>query len=231
MVASWGVAAAPGAGRPAGQLVGRITRLLFHVISNARRFVARALAAAFSVMGYYAFAAPGGLNAWWNAGAWGVLPLFVLFGLAPFLMWGFIYRRHSDPDISLPLAFALGMANWAYGYLRRPRRGGPSPGGPQSPRLEEDGPHKVHLSADRNAHRLPGPGGGLHATAGPRPVGPAPADPHRRLVNPTATARFVFRPSSSQSAPSLLPTSPAPAGTSSQPNHRRIPALVSSEAS
>ncbi len=74
-------------------------------------------AAAFSVMGYFAFAEPGGFGAWWNAGAWDVLPLFVLFGLAPFLMWGFIYRRHSDPDISLVTAFALGL-----GQLAAPNR-------------------------------------------------------------------------------------------------------------
>ncbi|MGI8750931.1 MAG: glycosyltransferase family 2 protein [Acidimicrobiales bacterium] len=74
-------------------------------------------AAAIAVMGYYALSEPGGLGAWWNAGAWGVLPLFLLFGVAPFMVWGFIYRRHSDRDMPLRTAFGLGMANWAYGYL------------------------------------------------------------------------------------------------------------------
>lgn len=76
-------------------------------------------ALAVGVMGYYALAEPGGLSAWWNAGAWGVVPLFILFGVVPFLIWGFIYRRHNEPGISRRTALGLGLANWVYGYLQQ----------------------------------------------------------------------------------------------------------------
>lgn len=181
-------------------------------------------------MGYYAFAEPGGLSAWWNAGAWGVLPLFVLFGLAPFLMWGFIYRRHSDPNISLPMAFALGMANWAYGYLQQAASWWAFV---RVARNRHDWKKTAHTRpADERILAptgLPSLAGVFTPRSGPESHGPSPVAPHRRLVRPSAAARFVLRPPSPQSAPSLLPISPAPAGTSSQPNHGRIPALVSSE--
>jgi 1,2-diacylglycerol 3-beta-glucosyltransferase len=69
------------------------------------------------VMGYYATTQPGGLRAWFDGGAWGVVPLVAVFGLTPFLVWGPIYRRRSDPSLGLGRALALGVANWLYSYL------------------------------------------------------------------------------------------------------------------
>ncbi|MDQ6840053.1 MAG: glycosyltransferase [Actinomycetota bacterium] len=190
-------------------------------------------AAAFSVLGYYAFAEPGGLSAWWNAGAWGILPLFVLFGIAPFLVWGFIYRRYSDPSLRLPTAFALGMANWAYGYLQQTASWWAFV---RVARNRHDWKKTAHTRPDDGpvtvAAGSPALAGVFAPVRHPQPPTPSPTAPTRRPIRPMATARFVAGPSLSPQSPvSHLPTSPAPAGTSSQPNHGRIPALSSSEAS
>ncbi|HWG72862.1 MAG TPA: glycosyltransferase [Acidimicrobiales bacterium] len=74
-------------------------------------------AASLLVMAYYAVVQPGGLDAWLSAGAWGVLPLFLLFGLAPFFVWGPIYRSRSANHVSRRKAVGLGVANWIYSYM------------------------------------------------------------------------------------------------------------------
>ena len=62
----------------------------------------------------YALAFPGGLLAWFGSGGWAIVPLFVFFGLGPFLVWGPVYRATAQREISLPTALALGVANWLY---------------------------------------------------------------------------------------------------------------------
>jgi cellulose synthase/poly-beta-1,6-N-acetylglucosamine synthase-like glycosyltransferase len=168
--------------------------------------------AAFSVMAYYAFSEPGGLGAWWNAGAWGVLPLLALFGVAPFVVWGFVYRRNVAPGMRLPMAFALGMANWAYGYLQqaaswwafiRVARNHHDWKKTRHTRTEE-------AQAEHTPEALPGLAGvftpapsgepagwpvAAHAAAHADGRGDGRQDGRRdgRQVRPTATARFVRR--------------------------------------
>ncbi len=62
----------------------------------------------------YAIAFPGGLAAWLTNGAWALIPLFVCFGLGPFVLWGPVYRATTCRETSVLKAFALGMANWLY---------------------------------------------------------------------------------------------------------------------
>ena len=62
----------------------------------------------------YALAFPGGLVAWFGSGGWAIVPLFVCFGLGPFLVWGPVYRATTHREISLPAALAIGVANWLY---------------------------------------------------------------------------------------------------------------------
>jgi len=62
----------------------------------------------------YALTYPGGSAAWITSGAWALLPLFVCFGLGPFVLWGPVYRATSCREMSLARAFALGLANWLY---------------------------------------------------------------------------------------------------------------------
>jgi len=62
----------------------------------------------------YAVTFPGGLVAWFGGGAWAIVPLFVCFGLGPFLIWGPIYRATARQETSVPMALALGVANWLY---------------------------------------------------------------------------------------------------------------------
>jgi cellulose synthase/poly-beta-1,6-N-acetylglucosamine synthase-like glycosyltransferase len=71
------------------------------------------------VAGYYAFTTAGGPAAWVSGGAWGLAPLFVFFGLCPFLLWGPIYRSRTDRQLSRRGAWVVGAANWAYTYLHQ----------------------------------------------------------------------------------------------------------------
>ena len=64
---------------------------------------------------HYAVTFPGGAMAWLTGGAWGTIPLFLCFGLGPFVVWGPIYRMTaSRTDMSIPMALGLGLANWLY---------------------------------------------------------------------------------------------------------------------
>lgn len=72
-----------------------------------------------SIAGYYAFTDPGGVATWWSHGAWGIVPLILIFGLAPFVLWGFVYRRRVRPDTSLAVATSLGLLNAVYVYLHQ----------------------------------------------------------------------------------------------------------------
>ncbi len=69
------------------------------------------------VLAYWALSTSGGPIQWLGAGAWGLIPLFVLFGLGPLAMWGPVYRRTAACEISRRHAFGLGLANWPYSYI------------------------------------------------------------------------------------------------------------------
>lgn len=66
---------------------------------------------------YYALFASGGLSGWLSNGAWGILPLFLIFGVAPFLVWGPVYRLRSARHLTRRAAVVLGLANWIYSYF------------------------------------------------------------------------------------------------------------------
>lgn len=69
------------------------------------------------VLAWFALTLPGGPAAWFKAGGWGVLPLFVLFGLGPLAVWGPVYRATASPGTSRLRALALGLAAWPYSYV------------------------------------------------------------------------------------------------------------------
>lgn len=61
--------------------------------------------------------APGGLVAWLDAGGWGFIPLYLLFGLAPLVVWGPVYKLTVEREMSWPRAIGLGIANWPYVFV------------------------------------------------------------------------------------------------------------------
>jgi cellulose synthase/poly-beta-1,6-N-acetylglucosamine synthase-like glycosyltransferase len=71
------------------------------------------------VAAYYGLTTPGGPIAWVQGGAWGLVPLFVFFGLSPFLLWGPVYRSRTGHQLSRRGAWVVGVANWAYTYLHQ----------------------------------------------------------------------------------------------------------------
>lgn len=73
---------------------------------------------AFAAIGYAAFTVPGGPIHWFGeAGAWQLLPMFVVFGLGPICIWGPIYRRCVATELTRRQAIGLGLANWAYIFV------------------------------------------------------------------------------------------------------------------
>jgi 1,2-diacylglycerol 3-beta-glucosyltransferase len=66
----------------------------------------------------YAFSAPDGVTGWWSAGGWGTIPLVVMFGVAPFSVWGLVYRARCHPAMSRTAAIGLGLGHWIYSYLQ-----------------------------------------------------------------------------------------------------------------
>ncbi len=66
---------------------------------------------------FYAFTAVGGPSQWFQSDGWGLLPLFVLFGLGPLVVWGPVYRTTRARGLSRTRAMALGVANWPYSYV------------------------------------------------------------------------------------------------------------------
>jgi 1,2-diacylglycerol 3-beta-glucosyltransferase len=73
--------------------------------------------AAIAVDVHYALTTAGGAAGWWLSGAWGLLPLAVLFGLVPHVMWGPLYRETTGGHITRRRALLLSAANAAYAYL------------------------------------------------------------------------------------------------------------------
>ncbi len=45
---------------------------------------------------YYAFSDPQGADRWLLAGAWGLIPLGLLFGVLPHALWGLFYRTTAE---------------------------------------------------------------------------------------------------------------------------------------
>jgi 1,2-diacylglycerol 3-beta-glucosyltransferase len=72
---------------------------------------------AFSIMGYWALSHPDGVSEWFLGGAWGILPLIVVFGLGPLVAWGLVYRLRCEPQLSRRAAIGLGLCYWGYSYL------------------------------------------------------------------------------------------------------------------
>jgi len=58
-----------------------------------------------------------GVGAYWSSGAWGLIPLFILFGLGPLMVWGPAYRAAVDRGITRRQALILGLAHWPYTYI------------------------------------------------------------------------------------------------------------------
>lgn len=98
---------------------------------------------------------PGGITHW-IATTWGLLPLFVVFAVAPFVVWGFTYRAKFEPNLSRRQALGLGLLNvgflvylyqgavwWAFFRLvtgrtdwkKTARYSGPQPGVSPAPRV------------------------------------------------------------------------------------------------
>lgn len=73
----------------------------------------------FASAAHYATSDPLGVGNWWSGGAWGLLPLFLTFGLAPFMIWAFMYRRRVRPELSLWQTTGLGLVNALYVYLHQ----------------------------------------------------------------------------------------------------------------
>jgi hypothetical protein len=70
-------------------------------------------------MVWFALSTPGGPVAWFAGGAWGLIPLFLCFGLAPLVIWGPLYRARTDSSLSFRRSLLVGAANWPYTYLHQ----------------------------------------------------------------------------------------------------------------
>jgi len=70
-----------------------------------------------AVMATYAVQTPGGIGAWLAGGAWGLIPLVLIFGIGPLALWGPVYRLKSERSLSRWQAVRLGLAYWLYTYL------------------------------------------------------------------------------------------------------------------
>lgn len=70
-----------------------------------------------ALFAYYAFFATGGPLAWLGGGAWGIIPLLLIFGIGPLAVWGPIYRAHTAPDMGRARSLALGLSNWPYAIV------------------------------------------------------------------------------------------------------------------
>lgn len=73
--------------------------------------------ASFLIMLTWAVTAVGGVGGWFVGGAWGLVPLILVFGVGPLMLWGFVYRSRCEPDLSRRRALLLGLAYWGYSYL------------------------------------------------------------------------------------------------------------------
>ncbi|MEZ2389436.1 glycosyltransferase [bacterium RCC_150] len=58
----------------------------------------------------------GGFEAW-LAASWFIVPLIIATGIAPFALWGPVYRKQAASDKSRLLGVLWGLGYWAYMYL------------------------------------------------------------------------------------------------------------------
>ncbi len=56
-------------------------------------------------------------SAWLNPSTFGVLVLFLLFGLGPLMVWGPVYRSRVDPSTTRRHSLVLGLTNTLYLYV------------------------------------------------------------------------------------------------------------------
>jgi 1,2-diacylglycerol 3-beta-glucosyltransferase len=47
-----------------------------------------------------------------------LVPLIVLFGVGPFILWGPLYRARCERRLSRRAAIGLGLCHWVYSYLQ-----------------------------------------------------------------------------------------------------------------
>lgn len=71
------------------------------------------------VLAWFAVSTQGGPAEWFANGAWGIVPLFLLFGLAPLAVWGPLYWARTDRRIGFRRSLLLGVANWPYTYVHQ----------------------------------------------------------------------------------------------------------------
>jgi cellulose synthase/poly-beta-1,6-N-acetylglucosamine synthase-like glycosyltransferase len=67
-------------------------------------------------IGWFAIHTPGGVQSWFVSGAWGLIPLVVLFGIAPIAIWAAVYRR-GEPTVGRGRALVLGLTYWLYTFV------------------------------------------------------------------------------------------------------------------
>ncbi|USQ76070.1 glycosyltransferase family 2 protein [Ornithinimicrobium cryptoxanthini] len=65
----------------------------------------------------YAVMTPAGVTGWFAGGAWGLIPLIIVFGIGPLAVWGLVYRIKAEPGTGRGRALLLGLAYWIYSYL------------------------------------------------------------------------------------------------------------------
>jgi cellulose synthase/poly-beta-1,6-N-acetylglucosamine synthase-like glycosyltransferase len=70
----------------------------------------------FILLGVRAAGDPGQVWTWFADGAWILFAVYGSFGLAPFLIWGPIYRKRCEPNTSLLRSIAYGFAYALYIY-------------------------------------------------------------------------------------------------------------------
>jgi len=74
-------------------------------------------AASYAVLVGYLASTAGGATGWLASGQWGVVPLVLIGGVGPFVVWGVVYRARVERSLSRAQALQLGLANFAYSNL------------------------------------------------------------------------------------------------------------------
>lgn len=64
------------------------------------------------LVGYIAH--PAAMASWAVVGGWMAAAYYVTFGVGPFLLWGPLYRRRCEPDLTIAQALGLGLAYALY---------------------------------------------------------------------------------------------------------------------
>jgi 1,2-diacylglycerol 3-beta-glucosyltransferase len=64
------------------------------------------------LVGYIAH--PAAMASWALTGGWMAAACYVTFGVGPFLLWGPLYRKRCEPDLTIAQALGLGLAYALY---------------------------------------------------------------------------------------------------------------------